>query len=161
MYQRILLAYEGSLEGRAALREGALLAKRCDAKVFLLSVVTASTGVSVAESTLPGPAERHEQYYRGVLDEGAARLRELGFSPVAELVTGDPAQQIAAFARRMRADLVVVGYRRKNRLERWWSGPSGAYLSELLDCSLLLSRNAISDEHFQAELQKATPSGGN
>ena len=39
MYKRILLAYDGSLEGRTALREGALLARQCDAEVFLLSVL--------------------------------------------------------------------------------------------------------------------------
>ena len=34
MYKRILLAYDGSLEGRTALREGALLARQCGAQVF-------------------------------------------------------------------------------------------------------------------------------
>jgi hypothetical protein len=35
-----LLAYDGSVEGRTALREGALLAKQLGAEVFLLSVLT-------------------------------------------------------------------------------------------------------------------------
>ena len=39
MYKRILLAYDGSVEGRTALREGAPLARQCRAKVFLLSVL--------------------------------------------------------------------------------------------------------------------------
>ena len=39
MYKRILLAYDGSVEGRTALREGALLARQCGAKVFLLAVL--------------------------------------------------------------------------------------------------------------------------
>jgi len=39
MYKRILLAYDGSVEGRTALREGALLARQCGAEVFLLSVL--------------------------------------------------------------------------------------------------------------------------
>ena len=43
MYKRILLAYDGSIEGRTALREGALLARQCGAEVFLLSVL-ADTG---------------------------------------------------------------------------------------------------------------------
>jgi len=34
MYKRILLAYDGSIEGRTALREGALLARQCSAEVF-------------------------------------------------------------------------------------------------------------------------------
>jgi nucleotide-binding universal stress UspA family protein len=39
MYKRVLLAYDGSIEGRRALREGAKLAQLCDAEVFLLAVV--------------------------------------------------------------------------------------------------------------------------
>jgi nucleotide-binding universal stress UspA family protein len=39
MYKRILLAYDGSVEGRTALREGALLARQCGAEVFLLAVL--------------------------------------------------------------------------------------------------------------------------
>ena len=35
MYRKILLAYDGSTEGRRALREGAALARHCNAEVFL------------------------------------------------------------------------------------------------------------------------------
>jgi nucleotide-binding universal stress UspA family protein len=37
MYTKILLAYDGSIEGRRALREGAKLAQLCRAEVFLLA----------------------------------------------------------------------------------------------------------------------------
>ena len=46
MYKRVLLAYDGSLEGRTALREGALLARQCGAQVFLLAVLV-DTGMSL------------------------------------------------------------------------------------------------------------------
>jgi hypothetical protein len=36
MYTKVLLAYDGSIEGRRALREGAKLAQLCRAEVFLL-----------------------------------------------------------------------------------------------------------------------------
>jgi len=39
MYKKVLLAYDGSIEGRLALREGAKLAQLCGAEVFLLAVV--------------------------------------------------------------------------------------------------------------------------
>jgi nucleotide-binding universal stress UspA family protein len=39
MYKKVLLAYDGSIEGRRALREGAKLAQLCRADVFLLAVV--------------------------------------------------------------------------------------------------------------------------
>ena len=52
MYKRILLAYDGSVEGRTALREGALLAKQCGAEVFLLSVLTDTGTLLLSEVTL-------------------------------------------------------------------------------------------------------------
>ena len=44
MYKRVL--YDGSLEGRTALREGALLARQCGAQVFLLAVLV-DTGIAL------------------------------------------------------------------------------------------------------------------
>jgi nucleotide-binding universal stress UspA family protein len=43
MYKKVLLAYDGSVEGRRALREGAKLAQLCRAEVFLLAVVELSS----------------------------------------------------------------------------------------------------------------------
>ena len=43
MYKKVLLAYDGSVEGRRALREGAKLAQLCRADVFLLAVVELSS----------------------------------------------------------------------------------------------------------------------
>ena len=40
MFKRILLAYDGSPEYRAALRQGAELAQFCGADVHLLAVIT-------------------------------------------------------------------------------------------------------------------------
>ncbi|HCI98959.1 MAG TPA: universal stress protein, partial [Sulfitobacter sp.] len=37
MYRTILLAYDGTTEGRLALREGARLAQICNAEVVLLA----------------------------------------------------------------------------------------------------------------------------
>jgi nucleotide-binding universal stress UspA family protein len=54
MYKRILLAYDGSIEGRTALREGALLAKQCRAEVFLLSVLADTGTLLLSEVTLAG-----------------------------------------------------------------------------------------------------------
>ena len=152
MYARIVLAYDGTREGRAALREGALLAHRCGAEVYLLSVVPNDSGVQFAESVQGGPMDRLEDAYKVVLQEGLDRLKALGFTPKARLVIGDPAQQIGAFAREIGADLVVVGHRKQKLIQRWWSGSSGAYLVDNLGCSLLVGRNTISDETFAAEM---------
>jgi len=153
MYSRIVLAFDGTREGRAALREGALLARRCGSEVYLLSVVPNDSGIQFAESVQGGPMDRMQESYKAILSEGLERLKQLGFSPKAQLIIGDPAEQIGLFAKQVGADLVVVGHRKQKLIQRWWSGSSGAYLVDHLGCSLLIGRNAISEEAFEAEMK--------
>ncbi len=153
MYRRILLAYDGSAEGQKALREGALLAMSCGAEVFLLSVIPDSTGLVVADAAFAGALTQQQESYRATFESGVARLKVLGFKPNGKLVCGDPAQQIGAVAKEVGAELVVVGHRKRSAVERWWSGSSGAYLMDRLDCSLLISRHSISDETFAAAVE--------
>lgn len=156
LYKKIVLAYDGSREGRAALREGALLAHRLNAEVFLLAVVMATPGMRMAEAAQPGCLAYQEDTYRSILDEAVTKLRDKGVKLEAKLVHGEPAQEIAAYAAAVGADLVVVGHRRQSLLQRWWSGPSGAYLSDYLGCSLLISRAVISEEEFKREFDAAS-----
>src|SRR5277367_6717617 len=137
LYKRILLAYDGTLEGAIALREGALLARHCGAEVFLLSVLPESQGLLVAASGHGDMVGQQMATYKSVLERGVAGLRRLGFEPVAKLVVGEPSVQIGAFAKQVDADLVVIGHRRKSLLQRWWSGGTGAYISDHVDCSVL------------------------
>jgi len=53
MYGTILLAYDGTTEGRLALREGARLAQICGASVVLLSVVNLAVSASMAGTAIP------------------------------------------------------------------------------------------------------------
>ena len=78
MYKRILLAYDGSVEGRTALRQGALLARQCGAKVFLLSVLADDGTFLLAEVALAGASVRIENDFTAILNEGVARLKKLG-----------------------------------------------------------------------------------
>jgi nucleotide-binding universal stress UspA family protein len=67
MYKRILLAYDGSLEGRTALREGALLARQCGAEVFLLSVLVDSGTLLLPEVALAGAFVHPEDDFMDIL----------------------------------------------------------------------------------------------
>jgi len=156
MYEKILLAYDGTLEGAVALREGAILAKQCGAAVFLLSVAPDSAGVQMAEGIQCGAMASHASHYREVLERGIERLTRLGLQPVGRLAVGDPAKAIAAFVRETGADLVVVGHQKRNILERWWSGPTGAYICDFIGCTLLIARNAVSDEEFEKQMTRTT-----
>jgi nucleotide-binding universal stress UspA family protein len=155
MYKKVLLAYDGSLEGAIALREGAILAKRCGAEVFLLSVVPHLAGLQVAEGVHGGVVAHELDRYREVLERGVDRLIKLGFKPASKLAVGDPARVIGEYAKEVGADLVVVGHRKRNLLERWWSGDAGGYISDHIGCSLLIARDAVNDKSFEGEFTTA------
>jgi nucleotide-binding universal stress UspA family protein len=155
MYQRILLAYDGSREGLIALREGALLARRCNAKVFLLSVLSPVAALTTAEGVYTDMTGEQIAGHKALLQRGVEVARQMGLDPESRLEMGEPAPRIGAVANEIRADLVVVGHRKQNALERWWSGATGAYVSDHVRCSVLIACNGISDEAFQKEVDAA------
>ena len=145
MYKKVLLAYDGSIEGRRALREGAKLAQLCRADVFLLAVVQLSS-IMVTEG-LTIPIDEQTASYKAILAEGVERLKALGFSPTSRLETGDAGQKISEVAEEIDAHLVVVGH----RPSRGWFGSVGvgSYLVKRLRCSVLVAQTEISDDEFE------------
>jgi nucleotide-binding universal stress UspA family protein len=147
MYRTILLAYDGSREGRLALREGALIARIVGAHVVLLAVVDPSDGffplVDASGAYMP-PEPKVDA--RKILEEGAERLTRMGLPHQARLETGHPPDRIIAVAEEIAADLVVIGHHPQGMLSRWLMGSVAAALSDGLRCSLLIARQEISDE---------------
>jgi nucleotide-binding universal stress UspA family protein len=148
MYTKVLLAYDGSIEGRRALREGAKLAQLCRAEVFLLAVVELPSVVT-SDAGLAIPIGAQTSDFEPTLAEGVERLKALGFSSTARLEAGDPGQKIADVAEEIGAQLVVVGHRPQGPLARWWFGSVGSYLVKRLRCSVLVSQTEISDDEFE------------
>jgi nucleotide-binding universal stress UspA family protein len=147
MYKKVLLAYDGSIEGRRALREGAKLAQLCRAEVFLLAVVELSS-IAIPDAGLIFPTDEQTATYKAILAEGVERLEALGFSPTSRLETGNPGQKIAEVAEEIGAHLVVVGHRPQGPLARWF-GSVGSYLVKRLRCSVLVGQTEISDDEFE------------
>jgi nucleotide-binding universal stress UspA family protein len=152
MYRRIILAYDGTAEGRAALREGAMVAARNNAELHLLAIVRPASIAPLGDTL--GAAGDSWGPWQQVLDEGLGRLRQLGFAPHGELISGEPTDVIAAYAEEIGADLVVVNHRKQSLIDRWWAGSSNAVLSARLPCSMLVSRNVMSDERFEEEMRR-------
>ena len=101
MYQQILLCYDGTAEGRRALRHGA-------------DVATA-----VPEGVTPELVRCEEDSANRLLSEGVQWLKDHGVPADGQLVFGNPMVHIPEVARRIGADLVVVGHRYRNRLAKW------------------------------------------
>jgi nucleotide-binding universal stress UspA family protein len=147
LYKKVLLAYDGSIEGRRALREGARIAQLCSAEVFLLAVVEVSAGTGTLDGGFVLPITEQIEDYKKILAEGVERLKAMGFSPTARLGIGEAGREIVKVAEDIGANLVVVGHRPDGLLARWFSSV-GTYLVKNLRCSVLVAQTEISDQEF-------------
>jgi nucleotide-binding universal stress UspA family protein len=137
MFRKVLLCYDGSREGRRALRQGADVAIAMQSQVFLLAICRTLPTALVPEGVTAHFVSDCEELAQGLLDEGVAWLREHGLAAEGALVEGNAIVEIADMARRIGADLIVVGYRRRSALERWWTSSEEESLLERVDCSVL------------------------
>lgn len=139
MYSRILLAYDGSSDGRRALDQTAELASTAGAEVVLLAVVDVGVDVAVAEGVSVGSSiETQLAQVQQMLVEGAARLTALGIRAAMRTETGQPGERIAAVAREIGADLIVLGHRQHSLWSRWMKEPVGPFLLQDPPCNLLI-----------------------
>ena len=138
MYQNILLAFDGSPEGREALAQTESLASACGATVHLLAIIDPSENMLIVEA-MPSIPDNQAFVIQSVLDEGVKRLRGAGCSATNELKFGNPAEQIVSSAAEINADLIVVGHRNQGTLARWLKGSVGESIVHHPPCSVLIA----------------------
>lgn len=141
MYQRILLAYDGSESGQKALLDCRDIAQWSNAALFLIAVRPLSGTVIGIEAGVihHGFDDESKQRYQDVLDDGLRRLRESGHAAQGEVLLGEQVDQIVSYAKKIKADLIVVGHQHlESWAARWWRGASSPALIERAPCSVLV-----------------------
>jgi len=142
MYQRILLAYDGSEPGQKALLECRDLAQWSQAELYLIAVSPPSVPPIAMEGGFFDPTAEvpQDQQYKNILDDGLRRLRESGHTVTGEVLVGDQVGEIVEYAKKVKADLIVVGHKHlEGWAARWWRGSSSSALIERAACSVLVA----------------------
>jgi nucleotide-binding universal stress UspA family protein len=141
MYKRILLAYDGSDAGQRALLDCQDLAQWSGSELSLIAVMPSAMSFVGLEGGVYDIEleEREKKKYRAVLDEGLRRLSDAGYTARGELVAGEAIDEITRYARKMEADLIVVGHKHLDSwAARWWRGSISGALIEHAPCSVLV-----------------------
>lgn len=144
MYNRILVAYNGTPESRLALQECIRLAPGPSAQIHLLAVVTPTPIVLAGEFVAAVPTIDEELAEKEamiqVLEAGRKLLAEAGLSVSTHLELGEPVNVIADLVNRLAIELVIVGHsRHKPFAMRWWRGSMDAVLVDKVRCSVLVA----------------------
>lgn len=143
MYKRILLAYDGSESGQKALLDSLDIAQWSNAELHLVAVMPrlATTYAGLEGGLYINESEEEEKHhFRAILDDGLQRLAASGYPARGEVVVGEPVGEITAYAKKIGADLVVIGHKHLDSwAARWWRGSTSPALIEHAPCSVLVS----------------------
>lgn len=146
MYQRILVAYNGTPESRSALQECIRLAPGSSAEIHLLIVVNVPPYLLVGEygaaTALAAEQElsAEKQKMEEELSRSHAFLTDAGLNVQDYLEVGEPAVVIGELVDKLGIELVIVGHSRHKPLAlRWWRGSMDTLLVEKIRCSLLVA----------------------
>lgn len=153
MFRNILLAYDGSPDGCEALAQVKQLALISGARVHLLAIVSLSENMLAVEG-MSFVLDDQRLATQSLLDAGVHRLQGAGCPATNEVRYGRPAEQIVLAARKMKADLIVVGHRDQGSLARWLNGSVGASLLRHPPCSVLV---AVKSEHVSHNVASIRP----
>lgn len=145
-YRTILLAYDGSNDGRRVLLEGADLAKGLQAKTHLLAVITPKSGHAIAQSLAGTDPMGQTQFFENSVEDGVRFFKKHGIDVEGHTARGEPAEEIARLAKVVKAELVVVGHRPQGPLARWWNTPTCMSLLDAVDCAVLVCRQEADAE---------------
>lgn len=143
MYKRILLAYDGSEAGQKALLDSQEVCQMNQgAQLFLVAVMPQDSVFIGGEGAFYDPqlADLEKKKFQGVLAEGLQRLTGTAQPAKGELLVGHPVDAIATYAKKIEADLIVVGHKHQQSwAKRWWSGSVSKSLIEHSPCSVLVA----------------------
>jgi nucleotide-binding universal stress UspA family protein len=139
MFQRVLLCYDGSREGRSALSQGGDVVLCMKSEAYLLAICQSLVTSAIPEGITPELCTQENERANLLLQEGIEWLRARGVNASGSLEYGNAVERIAETAQRIGADLIVLGHKPRGRLARWWSESDEESLLERVSCSILVA----------------------
>jgi nucleotide-binding universal stress UspA family protein len=138
MYQKILVGYDGSKGGKAALERAAAAAKHFHAQVTALWVRQPLPQHADLPGEAEGQAEAAADYFQERKAEVAALAQEQGVEIACESRSGHAAKVIVTFAKEGGYDLIVVGHSDHSELWGRLLGDTADRISDHAHCSVLI-----------------------
>ena len=141
MYKKILLAYDGSQAGQKALLDCQEIAQWSQASLTLIAVTPLYMDLIGVEGGVydRSLAEHEKEKYAAILEEGLRQLAAGGHQAHGEVVVGETVDEITKYAKKINADLIVVGHKHLDGwAARWWRGSVSKSLIEHAPCSVLV-----------------------
>jgi len=138
LFQKILVANDGSPGARKALAVAIELAAKVNAELHSISVEEHLPHYVATVGEFEEVKRQEDEYFAKVGEEARAMAKEYMVDLEVHVLPGHEVQTIVEFCRDNRFDLLVVGFMGHSRiLERVW-GSTSQSLTRLAPCSVLV-----------------------
>jgi nucleotide-binding universal stress UspA family protein len=141
MFQKILVGYDGSKGGKAALRRAVSLAKNSNAQLTALWVREPLPRYTDLPGEPEGEAEAADEYFKERQKEVAEVAGQHAHAIRCETRPGHPAKNIVKFADEGGYDLIVVGHSDHSELWGRLLGDTADRISDHAHCSVLIVKS--------------------
>lgn len=139
MFNKILLAYDGSDGAKLALEKVVAFAKLASPELHLLAVGR----IPEYAETMSETEEAREQarsYYSKIMEDAADHLKQRGLSTTVHIDFGKPADTILRIAEDLHVDLLVLGTHPHSAARRRFLGATVDKVIDHAHCSVLVIR---------------------
>ena len=137
LFNRILIATDGSEKNRTALEEGIRVARACKASLFVVYVIDTSIFPTTPSDIPLGDTYR---VFQTEAEQAFARIQSLTSDIKVEtlILEGRPAAEMIKFAVKKNIDLIVIGTQGKKGLERLLLGSVAEEIIRSAPCKVLV-----------------------
>lgn len=140
-YSNILVAVDGSDESKKALKKAIDVAKKDQAKIYIIHVVDTRTFATV-EQYDRAIVTRAEDYAKEMLAGYKTEVEKAGIEAIAVLDFGSPKVKVSKdIASKYNIDLIITGATGLNAVERFLIGSVSEYIARNSKCDVLIVRN--------------------
>ena len=138
MFKNILVGYDGSKGGRAALASEAQLAEKFESRVTALWVREPLPRHSDLPGEFEEESEAADEYFQARQKEIVEVAAQYGLTIACETRRGHPAKTIVQFAKDAGFNLIVVGHSDHSELWGRLLGDTADRISDHAHCSVLI-----------------------
>lgn len=110
MYQKVLVAVDGSAGSKTALQRAVRLASEAEASLHALAVEDHLPKYVATIDEFEGAREEKDAFFAGVMEEARHVAAEHNVTLATEVTIGQAAQMIAQRAKQLGVDLIVIGH---------------------------------------------------
>ncbi|EWG07117.1 MAG: Universal stress protein UspA-related nucleotide-binding protein [Candidatus Aramenus sulfurataquae] len=122
MFERILVAYDGSENAKRALLQGIELAKLFNSRLFVVEAIDLTVFYNAGILPPLSALKDLEKKVKADMAEATELAKSQGVDVITEVIEGDPATSVLDYAEKNNVDLIVVGSRGLSRFKRVFLG---------------------------------------